>query len=80
MKRAEKAHRNVTPEGREAHRERATEQRNERWGGAVRTVVATFTLPEALVAAVKAEAKRSKRPAGAVLYDLLDPEKVTRLP
>lgn len=72
--------RNLSAEGREAHRETAEAQKAGRWGGAVRTVVATFTLPEALVASVKAEAKRSKRPAGAVLCGLLDPEKVTRLP
>ena len=72
--------RNVTPEGREAHRETAEAQKAGRWGGAVKTVVATYTLPEALVAAVKSEAKRSKRPAGAVLCGLLDPRKVSELP
>lgn len=80
MKRAEKAHRNVTPEGREAHRKRATEQRDVRWGGAVKTVTVQVTLPEALANAIKAEARRTKKPAGAVLCGLLDPEKVTALP
>ena len=77
---SERRERNVTPKGREAHRETAEAQKAGRWGGAVKTVVATYTLPEALVAAVKAEAKRSKRPAGAVLCGLLDPKKVTALP
>lgn len=72
--------RNVTPEGREAHRETAEAQKAGRWGGAVKTVVVTVTLPEALAEAVKAEARRSKRPAGAVLCGLLDPRKVSALP
>lgn len=71
---------NLTAEGREALRAFAEGKKAERWGGAVKTVVANFTLPEALVRAVRAEAKRTKRPAGAVLCGLLDPEKVTRLP
>lgn len=79
-KRAEKRTRNVSPEGRQTHREVAEALKAERWGGAVKTNVIRLTLPANLIEAVKAEAKRSKRPIGAVLCGLLDPEKVTRLP
>lgn len=72
--------RNVSVEGREAHRQTAEGQKAERWGGAVKTVKVRITLPVALWAAVQGEAKRTKRPAGAVLCGLLDPKKVTDLP
>ena len=72
--------RDVSPEGREAHRAVYEGLKAERWGGAVKTVVLQVTLPEALAHAIKAEARRTKKPAGAVLCGLLDPEKVTALP
>lgn len=77
---AEKKSRDVSPEGREAHRAVYEGLKAERWGGAVKTVTVQVTLPEALAHAIKAEARRTKKPAGAVLCGLLDPEKVTALP
>lgn len=77
---AEKKTRDVSPEGREAHRAVYEGLKVERWGGAVKTVVLQVTVPEALAVAIKAEARRTKRPAGAVLCGLLNPEKVTALP
>lgn len=79
-KRAEKRARNVSPEGRQTHREIAEALKAERWGGAVKTDVIRLTLPAHLIEAVKSEAKRSKRPIGAVLYGLIDPLKVAELP
>lgn len=70
----------LTTEGRQAHRDLAERQKAERWGGAVETELIHPTLPKHLARAIKAEAKRSRRPIGVVLYGLIDPEKVAELP
>lgn len=58
--------------GREAKSACATEQKRERWGEEVETVVFTATLPADFVRAVRKHAKAVRRPFGWVIMDLID--------